>query len=133
VIIVTGAASGLGKADAERLAEEGARLVLTDINEADGRQVADACDALFVAQDVSDEAGWAALIDLTVANFGRLDGLVNNAGTFTSTAHSSAAGRPCRSWPGVVVVRLSTCPRPRRWSAYRPIWLTQRQKVASEQ
>jgi 3(or 17)beta-hydroxysteroid dehydrogenase len=80
VIIVTGAASGLGKADAERLAEEGARLVLTDINEADGRQVADACDALFVAQDVSDEAGWAALIDLTVANFGRLDGLVNNAG-----------------------------------------------------
>lgn len=80
VVIITGAASGLGKADAERLAEEGARLVLTDINEADGQKVADACDALFVTQDVSEEAGWSALIDLTLANFGRLDGLVNNAG-----------------------------------------------------
>lgn len=80
VIIVTGAASGLGKADAERLAEEGARLVLTDIDADAGRAVADECDALFVAQDVGEEASWATLIETTLAKFGRLDGLVNNAG-----------------------------------------------------
>jgi len=80
VIIVTGAASGLGKADAQRLAEEGARLVLTDINAEAGQQVADGCDALFVEQDVSDETGWNDLIATTIEQFGRLDSLVNNAG-----------------------------------------------------
>jgi 3(or 17)beta-hydroxysteroid dehydrogenase len=80
VIIVTGAASGLGKADAQRLAEEGGRLVLTDINREAGQQVADDCDALFIEQDVSDEAGWQKVVAATVEQFGRLDGLVNNAG-----------------------------------------------------
>ena len=80
VIIITGAASGLGKADAQRLAEEGARLVLTDINKEAGQQVAEGCNALFVEQDVSSEAGWRELVATTVEKFGRLDGLVNNAG-----------------------------------------------------
>ena len=80
VAIITGAASGLGKADAFRLREEGAQLVLTDINRAEGQRVADECDALFVLQDVGDEASWPALVETTVARFGRLDVLVNNAG-----------------------------------------------------
>lgn len=80
VVIVTGAASGLGKADAERLAEEGARLVLTDVRVEEGRQVADACGALFFAQDVADEASWPELMKTTISEYGRLDGLVNNAG-----------------------------------------------------
>jgi len=80
VIIVTGAASGLGKADAQRLAQEGGRLVLTDLNRAAGQEVAHECGALFVEQDVSNEASWQKLVAMTVAEFGRLDGLVNNAG-----------------------------------------------------
>ena len=80
VAIVTGAASGLGKADAYRLAEEGAHLVLTDINESAGQRVATECGAVFVEQDVGEESAWPDLIKQTIAEFGRLDVLVNNAG-----------------------------------------------------
>ena len=80
VAIITGAASGLGRADALRLAEEGAHLVLTDINRDDGTLVAEQCNAEFVVQDVGEEKSWSRLIDLTINKFGRLDVLVNNAG-----------------------------------------------------
>lgn len=80
VAIITGAASGLGRADAYRLAEEGARLVLTDINTDAGMAVAQECSAEFVTQDVGDEATWAPLIETTMRSFGQLDILVNNAG-----------------------------------------------------
>ena len=68
------------------LAREGARVVLTDVNEAEGRKVADEINgarsgaALFVAQDVRDEARWQAVISTTVDTFGGLHVLVNNAG-----------------------------------------------------
>jgi len=82
VAIVTGAASGIGRGCAELLAREGARVVLSDVNEELGREAAKAIggDALFVRHDVSDEASWRALIDAALARFGRLDVLVNNAG-----------------------------------------------------
>jgi 3(or 17)beta-hydroxysteroid dehydrogenase len=80
VAIVTGAASGLGAADARMLAKEGARVVLTDVNEAAGSVLAKELDALFVRQDVSDEASWRALVDQVQQRYGRLDVLVNNAG-----------------------------------------------------
>jgi len=82
VAIITGAASGLGKADAYRLAEEGAGLVLTDINVQEGKKVADKCkgNAIFFEQDVSLESSWPVLMETTIAEFGRLDILVNNAG-----------------------------------------------------
>lgn len=82
VAIVTGAASGLGEADAYRLAGEGAHLVLTDINEDDGRRVAAECgaDALFCKQDVGDESSWPVVVEAALSRFGRLDALVNNAG-----------------------------------------------------
>lgn len=85
VVIVTGAASGLGLADARRLAEEGASVVMTDINPA-GAEAAEAiardtgADTLFLEQDVSDQARWAEVIAETEARFGGLDVLVNNAG-----------------------------------------------------
>lgn len=81
VAIVTGAASGLGAADARRLAEEGAKVMLTDVNAALGEEVAASIPgARFITHDVRDEAGWRNVVDQTVAAFGGLHVLVNNAG-----------------------------------------------------
>lgn len=80
VAIVTGGASGLGEADARLLAAEGARVVLTDINEEAGQEIAADVGGEFVCQDVSDEESWSALVDGVMNRHGRLDVLVNNAG-----------------------------------------------------
>ncbi|MCB1848452.1 MAG: glucose 1-dehydrogenase [Halieaceae bacterium] len=82
VAIITGAASGMGKADAILLAREGASVVVADLNEKDGQAVAAAIGdaAVFMRLDVTDEDNWKAVIAATVERFGRLDILVNNAG-----------------------------------------------------
>lgn len=82
VALVTGAASGLGKAAAEMLAREGARVVLTDINEPAGQAAAAAIGdaALFVRHDVTDEGQWQAAIAAAADRFGGLHILVNSAG-----------------------------------------------------
>jgi len=86
VAIVTGGAQGLGRADCEALAREGARVVITDVKVAEGQAVADALNstragsALFLQQDVRDEERWREVIARTVAHFGGLHVLVNNAG-----------------------------------------------------
>jgi 3(or 17)beta-hydroxysteroid dehydrogenase len=82
VAIVTGAAKGLGEADARLLAAQGARVILTDVDQANGARVAAEIGsaARFVRQDVRDEAAWQALIADVMATEGRLDILVNNAG-----------------------------------------------------
>ena len=84
-VIVTGAGSGFGEAIATRFAREGARVVLADVNEENGRRVASAIaaeggTARFVRTDVSRSAEVKAMIDLAVSAFGGLDVLVNNAG-----------------------------------------------------
>ena len=82
VVIVTGAASGIGKQDALLLAAEGARVVITDLNEDGGRTLA--CEigdtAMFLRHDISNDDNWKSVIAATHERFGRLDGLVNNAG-----------------------------------------------------
>ncbi|MGL4566156.1 MAG: glucose 1-dehydrogenase [Halioglobus sp.] len=82
VAIVTGGASGMGKADAILLAREGARVVVADLNETDGMEVARGIgdNALFLRLDVTDEDNWKTVISATLEQFGRLDILVNNAG-----------------------------------------------------
>src|SRR6185312_9326046 len=82
VAIVTGAASGMGAATARMFAREGAKVVIADVLEHEGRQVADAIGAAarYEKLDVTDEDNWAAVVAATTGQFGRLDVLVNNAG-----------------------------------------------------
>lgn len=85
VALVTGAASGIGEATSQRLASEGAAVVLTDLQDEAGEAVAsgirdDGGRAVFIHHDVSEEADWEAALEATRGEFGRLDILVNNAG-----------------------------------------------------
>lgn len=82
VAIVTGAASGMGASTARIFAREGAKVVLTDLNEADGAALAKEIGhgALFVKHDVASEADWNAVVDAAVKAHGRIDVLINNAG-----------------------------------------------------
>ncbi|MEP3226480.1 MAG: SDR family oxidoreductase [Parasphingorhabdus sp.] len=82
VAIITGAAKGLGEADARMFAKEGATVVLTDMDADNGARVAAEIgdSAEFHLQDVRDESGWEDLIADVVSRHGKLDILVNNAG-----------------------------------------------------
>ena len=86
VAIVTGGGSGFGQGIAERFVEEGARVVVADIHDANGRRVADALAQAghavrFCRCDVARDADVAALVAFTLDAFGDLDIVVNNAGT----------------------------------------------------
>ena len=82
VAICTGGAQGIGLGTAERFLQEGARVVIADVNQAAGEAVAARLgeNAAFKATDVSKEAEVQALVDFAVATFGRLDIMFNNAG-----------------------------------------------------
>jgi NAD(P)-dependent dehydrogenase (short-subunit alcohol dehydrogenase family) len=87
VIIVTGAAQGIGFGIAEMCAKEGAKVVIGDINEARGSAASQRLNdaghtALFQKFDAESEAECKALVDAAVQRFGRLDGLVNNVGWY---------------------------------------------------
>jgi 3(or 17)beta-hydroxysteroid dehydrogenase len=96
VALVSGAASGMGRSEAEIFAREGAKVILADVLEAEGKQVADKIGAAarFVKLDVTSEAEWDAAVKAAVSAFGKLDVLVNNAGisgTYDADMLSSAA------------------------------------------
>ncbi|MEE8535312.1 MAG: glucose 1-dehydrogenase [Kiloniellales bacterium] len=82
IALITGGASGIGRATARRFVAEGARVVITDVNEADGAAAADelGADGLFLAHDVTDEGAWEAVVARALEVFGRLDVLLNGAG-----------------------------------------------------
>ena len=85
VALITGGARGMGAAEARLFAEEGARVVIADILEPEGNQVEAGIvefggEAMFVRMDVTSEEDWKSAIEGTVAKFGKLDVLVNNAG-----------------------------------------------------
>ena len=83
VALVTGAASGIGRASALMLADQGAKVALTDINSDGVREVATqiGASAIGIAHDVTSEDAWIDALDQTVAQFGKLHILVNCAGT----------------------------------------------------
>ena len=96
VALVSGAASGMGRSEAEIFAREGAKVILADVLEAEGKQVADKIGAAarFVKLDVTSETEWDAAVKAAVSAFGKLDVLVNNAGisgTYDQDMLSSAA------------------------------------------
>lgn len=82
VVLVTGGARGQGACEAQLFAREGASVVVADVLDDPGREIAAQLGerARFVHLDVTSETGWAAAVDFAVGQFGRLDGLVNNAG-----------------------------------------------------
>ncbi|NLP64874.1 SDR family oxidoreductase [Paraburkholderia sacchari] len=82
VVFITGAASGVGRETARKVVENGGKAVVADVNEEAGRAVAEELGAAahFVKLDVSDDANWQTALAAAVDHFGRIDGLVNNAG-----------------------------------------------------
>ena len=85
VAIITGAAHGMGAEEARLFAREGAKVVVADVLEDEGKQVEaqiseSGGDAIFVRIDVTKEEEWRAAVQATVSRFGKLDILVNNAG-----------------------------------------------------
>lgn len=82
VCIVTGGAQGIGQACSQRLAREEAHLVIADIDDARGHAMAAELQCLYLHCDVGDKAQVDALVAQTIAKYGRIDVLVNNAGIF---------------------------------------------------
>jgi NAD(P)-dependent dehydrogenase (short-subunit alcohol dehydrogenase family) len=99
VALITGGASGMGQSEASIFAREGAQVVVGDVLEAPAREVVASItkaggQARFVQLDVTSEAGWRDAVATTLASFGKLDVLVNNAGisgTFDPDTMSTAA------------------------------------------
>ena len=105
VALITGAGSGLGKAIAERFAAEGANVVVADIQQENGRAVAEAIDGYFIHVDVSDPASVEAMMLETVKTYGRLDILVNNAGI--ESGQAPVAESSIDDWQRVIAINLN--------------------------
>lgn len=82
VAIITGGASGMGAENARLFTERGAKVVITDINQDNGKAVASEIgeNCLFIKHDVASETDWSTVVDQTIEKFGQIDILVNNAG-----------------------------------------------------
>ena len=85
VALISGGARGQGEAQARLFAREGAAVALGDVLEEDGQRVAESINdtggqAMFQKLDVTEASSWKSMVDETVAQFGRLDIVVNNAG-----------------------------------------------------
>ncbi|MCM0759490.1 beta-ketoacyl-ACP reductase [Sporomusa sphaeroides DSM 2875] len=107
VVLVTGGASGIGKATALRFAEEGAKVVIADF--ADGLEVVNAMkaknvEALYVQVNVTDTDSVAAMAAKAIETFGRIDVLVNNAGI---TKDSMMKKMTKETWDAVIAVNLT--------------------------
>jgi NAD(P)-dependent dehydrogenase (short-subunit alcohol dehydrogenase family) len=120
VVLVTGAASGIGRATAELLAGMGATVVASDIDATAGNSAADALAARgarvrFVAADVAEEGSVAAVVADALDAFGRLDAAANCAGV--GGGHATTHEYPVDAWDRIIAVNL------------RGTWLSMRAEI----
>jgi NAD(P)-dependent dehydrogenase (short-subunit alcohol dehydrogenase family) len=104
IAIITGGASGLGKGMAELFAEEGATVVVADLQEDTGQELADRLGGTYLPCDVTDPASVEAMIQATVDRHGRIDILVNNAGIDGEQA--GTADSSLENWRRVMSINM---------------------------
>jgi meso-butanediol dehydrogenase/(S,S)-butanediol dehydrogenase/diacetyl reductase len=107
VTVITGAASGIGAATAKLFAAEGAKIVIADVDEANGRRLADeiGSSSVFRKVDVAEPGQLESMVRFTVEQFGRLDVLHNNVATAGSVA--PVGEMSIESWQRAIAVTLS--------------------------
>lgn len=116
IVLITGAATGIGKAVALASAQQGAKLIVADTQEEPGRTTVELItkqggEAIFVSTDVTDAASVQAMVAKAVAHYGRLDGALNNAGIsgvgIGGSQRPVTADYPDERWDRVLAVNLT--------------------------
>jgi cyclopentanol dehydrogenase len=113
VAIVTGGASGIGEATSRLFAAHGAKVVVADIQDERGRMVAGSIiesggEAVFIRLDVSKEPDWEAVVRDTVARYGKLNVLVNNAGMSGPKGREQVEQVQRENWDAVMAVNATS-------------------------
>jgi len=106
--IITGAVRGIGRATAERFCEEGAIVIVADINQVAGQQVAKTLGepTSFFQLDVREKGQWHSLMSEVTKEYGKLDILVNNAGILSTTSRQSVEDVNLEEWRSVQSVNV---------------------------
>ena len=104
IAIVTGAAMGMGAAEAAILAREGAKVIVADVDDNDGKAVADSIGGTFHHLDVANEENWNSLVADVIAHHGNIDILINNAGILAITP---VATTELAEWNRVLAINLT--------------------------
>jgi len=109
VVIVTGAARGIGRAYSKGIATEGGKVVVSDI--LDGEETVEEIrkagrEAIYVHVDVSDEKSVESLVEAAKSRYGRIDGLVNNAAIFANIKYASFDKITVKEWDAVMSVNV---------------------------
>jgi NAD(P)-dependent dehydrogenase (short-subunit alcohol dehydrogenase family) len=106
VIIVTGAGRGLGRAYADRLTAEGARIAIAEIDADAGRAAARELDALFIETDVSSKEATERMVAAVLDKWGQIDGLVTNAGLANSVGGATYDQISVAEWDRIMEVNV---------------------------